>query len=168
MLGLEKLNEIVANRESFQIEKKDSEGQIISVTFRMNPAASFDQVDYLEQLIKKSLPVEYKEFLTTFNGARLYDYEGIDGFQFLSCEEIIKANNFAIATFEEDWCDDLLIFAKYIGESNYLACDTSSNDQAVIDCYFEEMPNDWSIIAKNFNEFLQLLIESEGSKYWLK
>ena len=168
MSGLERLNELVGNRASFRLEKKDSEGKKISVIFRMNLAATSEQIDYVEQIAGKKLPIEYKQFLIKFNGGRLYDYEGLDGFQFLSCEEIVKANNFAKATFEEDWRDNLLVFAKYIGESNYLAFDTSSDKNCIIDCYFEELPDEWSIIANNLNEFLQLLIESDGTKYWLK
>lgn len=168
MQGLVKLNEIVANRQEFQLKKLDSEGNEINVVFRMNLAADQNQIKTLNDSIENRLPIQYKAFLTQYNGARMYDYEGLDGFQFLSCDELISANSFAKATFEEDWDNNLLIFAKYIGESNYLAFDTSSKEERVIDCYFEEMPSDWSIIASNFDEFLQLLLESDGGKYWLK
>jgi len=134
----------------------------------MNTSADYDQISCIERLLGKNLPKEYKDFLVLYDGARLYDYDGLDGFQLLGCNEIVKANSFAKATFEEEWKDNLMIFAKYIGESNYLAFDTSNENKNVIDCYFEELPVDWSIIAKNFNEFIALLIESDGNKYWLK
>lgn len=168
MEGLVKLYEIVANRQEFQLKKLDSDGNEINVVFRMNLAADENQIETLNDRIENRLPIQYKEFLKQYNGARLYDYEGLDGFQFLSCDEVISANRFAKATFEEDWEDNLLIFAKYIGESNYLAFDTSSREEKVIDCYFEEMPSNWNTIASNFDEFIQLLIESDGSKFWLK
>lgn len=168
MLGLDRLEKIVDGRTDFHVVKKDSEGKNIEVTFQLNPSASYNEIVYMEQSIGKILPKEYKEFLLLYNGARLYDYEGIDGFQLLSCSEIVKANSLAKATFEEDWNDYLIIFAKYIGESNYLAFNISDDNQNVIDCYFEELPSDWVSIAKNFNEFLLSLFEFSGNKYWLK
>jgi len=168
MQGLVKLYEIVANRQEFHYKKLDSDGNEIIVVFRMFPAADENQIKTLNDGIENRLPIQYKEFLMQYNGARLYDYDGLDGFQFLSCDEVIKANNFAKATFEEDWDNNLIIFAKYIGESNYLAIDTSCKEEKVIDCYFEEMPREWNTIASNLDEFLRLLIESDGSKYWLK
>lgn len=168
MQGLEKLNEIVANRQEFQLTKLDSDGNEIIVLCRMNVAADENQIEVLNDSIETRLPTQLREFLTQYNGARLYDYEGIDGFQLLSCDEVISANNLAKSTFEEDWNNNLLIFAKHIGENNYLAFDTSNKEEKVIDCYFEEMPSDWNTIACDLDEFLQLLIQSEGSKYWLK
>lgn len=168
MQGLVRLNEIAANRQEFEHKKLDSDGNEINVVFRMNLAADENQIETLNDSIENGLPIQYKEFLRQYNGARLYDYEGLDGFQFMSCDEVINANNFAKATFEEDWDNNLLIFAKYIGESNYLAFNTSSKEEKVIDCYFEVIPSDWNTIASNFDEFLRLLIESDGSKYWLK
>ncbi len=167
MQGLNKLIEIAANRQEFHLEILDSDGKQVNVAFIMKPGADESQIQILNNGIGNRLPVLYKKFLKQYNGARLYDYKGLGGFQFLGCDEIIHANNFAKATFEDDWNDSLLVFAKYIGECNYLAFDTSSKDERVIDCFFEELPRDWNVIASNFDSFLQMLIESEGSLYWL-
>lgn len=167
MSGLEKLNLLVGQKETLELEKNDSDGNRICVSFKMNLASSTEKVEDIEKLIGREFPTDYRRFLNKYNGARLYDYDGIDGFVILGCEEIVKANNFAKATFEEDWPSHLLVFAKYIGESNYLAFNMLQ-ENSVVDCYFEEIPRNWSVIANSFDDFLDRLIGSEGNKYWLK
>lgn len=167
MTGLEKLNVLVGEKEFIELEKNDSDGNRICVSFKMNPASSIEEIERIECSTGIKLPVDYKQFLKKYNGARIYDYEGIDGFAILGCDEIEKANNFARATYEEDWPTHLLVFAKYIGESNYLAFNTLNQENSIVDCFFEEMPDNWDIIAKDFDNFLDRLIDSNGRKYWI-
>lgn len=58
----------------------------------MNTSADYDQISCIERLLGKNLPKEYKDFLVLYDGARLYDYVGLDGFQLLGCNEIVKVN----------------------------------------------------------------------------
>ena len=85
----------------------------------------------------------------------------------LGTKDLIKTNKFVANTFEEDWIDSLIVFSKYIGEENFLAFDSSTKENAVVDCFVEELPQNWNVIASNFNDFMDRIITGQGSKYWL-
>ena len=167
MKGLDKFCKIIGQNETVTISKLGSDGGTINVSFKIKDGATVDQILNIERNIGLSLPYSFKKFLRKFNGARIYDYDGIDGFLIYGTEDIEKINKFAKATFEEDWLDQLLVFAKYIGESNYLAFDTSNSNNYVIDCFFEELPIEWVSIEPDFDIFLSHLIDENGNKYWL-
>lgn len=156
--------------DNLRLEKLDSEGNKIEFTFNVNEGATKKEIEIVERELGVKLPNSYQEFLLKYNGAKLFDFDGLDGFWILGTKDIIKANNFAKATFEEDWKSDIIIFTKYIGETNYLAFKISNHlkEYQIVDCYFQELPEEWKLIEENFNDFLNLLIEQSGSKYWLK
>lgn len=170
MKGIDKFEMFLKELDNFELEKLDSEGNKIRVLFNVNEKATKQEIEEVEAELGITMPNSYKEFLSKHNGARLFDYEGLDGFLILGTKDIVKVNDFSKATFEEDWINDILIFAKYIGESNYLAFKTSfqKNEYPIVDCYFEELPEDWKVIEKSFDEFLNSLTEQNGDKYWLK
>ncbi|MGE5628587.1 MAG: SMI1/KNR4 family protein, partial [Solirubrobacterales bacterium] len=138
MNGLIKFKALINTLNELKLQKLDSEGKKIEVRFELNEAASLEDIKNVEKELGVRLPDSYKEFLMSYNGARIFDYDGLDGFIVLGTKDISKANKFAQATFEEDWIESILIFAKYIGESNYLGFDVSEDDNEykVIDCYF--------------------------------
>ena len=41
------------------------------------------------------------------------------------------------------------------------------NKYEVIDCYFEELPSEWSAVAENFDDFLEEYITRNGEKFWI-
>ena len=167
MKSIEMLREILANQNNINIKKHDGEGNIIFVVINVEKPSDTNMITKIENELKKSLPNEYIEFLLEYNGGRLFDFEGLDGIKLFGTNEIVKVNNYSKLTFEDDWFDDVTIFAKYIGEDNYLGFKYFNDNYYVVDCYFEELPQDWKIIANNFDEFLTLLIEEKGHKYWL-
>ena len=167
MNGLMRFSEFIQGLEGNRFEKLDSDGKVIQVDFALKDPADINELIRMEQRIGKPLPRTYKEFLLNWNGARLFDYEGIDGFEILGTEDILDANRFIAEVFEDDWVDYLLVFAKYIGEGNFLAFNTSAVEYAVVDCFVDELPLNWKQIAGNFDDFLSRIIESQGRKYWL-
>jgi len=38
---------------------------------------------------------------------------------------------------------------------------------SIIDCYFEEIPENWKVITTSFDEFLVKFLLEQGKKYWL-
>ena len=169
MKGLMNFKVLIDTLQELKLQKLDCDGKKIEVRFELNEPANLDDIMNVERKMGVELPDSYKEFLTNYNGARIFDYDGLDGFIILGTKDILKANEFAKATFEEDWLESIIIFAKYIGESNYLGFDCSKDDReyVVIDCFFEELPEDWSEIAINFDEFLEKIVEQQGKKFWL-
>jgi len=169
MIGLMNFKVLIESLQDLKLQKLDCDGKKIEVRFELNEPASFDDIANVERELGVKLPHSYKEFLINYNGARIFDYDGLDGFIILGTKDIIKANRFAKATFDEDWIESIIIFAKYIGESNYLGFNASEDDSeyTVIDCFFEELPEDWSEIAINFDGFLEKIVEQQGKKFWL-
>ena len=169
MKGIYDFSKLISILKGSKLRKLDSEGNNIEVEFTLNPPARIDDISSVERDLMIKLPHTYKEFLLKYNGARIFDYEGLDGFIILGTEDIVKANKYVASTFDEDWIDTIIIFAKYIGEGNYLGFGNFSgeNEYYVIDCFQEELPENWGKIAENFDEFLRMIVESQGRKYWL-
>ncbi len=169
MKGLMNFNLLISTLDELKLAKLNSEGKSIEVSFELNEPANIADIMNVEKELGIKLPDSYKEFLKNYNGARLFDYDGLDGFIILGTKDILKVNNFAKATFDEDWLESIIIFAKYIGESNYLGFDSSKiqSECAVIDCFFEELPENWIQIAINFDNFLERIVEHQGKKFWL-
>ena len=113
------------------------------------------------------MPKEYMEFLSFSNGMELFNYDEIDGVKLLSLNEIENYTSYGKNTFEEDWQDNVLFFAKIIGEDNYLGFRMKENKYEVIDCYFEELPSEWNIVAESFDDFLEKYITNNGEKFWI-
>ena len=113
------------------------------------------------------IPKQYIEFLLYSNGMELYNYDNIDGLKLLSIQELETHTDYSINTFEDDWQDNILIFAKIIGEDNYLGFRINDQYCEIIDCYFEQMPSDWEVIDGTFDEFLTKYLISNGNKYWI-
>lgn len=169
MKGLMNFKVLIDTLKDFKLQKLDCDGKKIEVTFELNEPSSLEDIVNVERELGVELPHSYKEFLKNYNGARIFDYDGLDGFIILGTKDITKANKFGKVTFDEDWIESIIIFAKYIGESNYLGFNVSNGDSeyAVIDCFFEELPEEWSEISNNFDEFLWEIVEQQGKKFWL-
>ncbi len=167
MSGLVEFKKLISGLEDGRLKKMDSEGNPVEVIFKLTEPANQNEILQVEQDLGKLLPYGYKEFLLQYNGARLYDYEGLDGYVLLGTKDIVSTNRFVASTFEEDWIDNFIIFAKYIGEGNYLAFDSRTEEYKVVDCFMEELPQDWNEVASSFDVFLKEIIKSQGRKYWL-
>lgn len=164
MKSIEMLDTLLGERDSCKVEKKDSLGNYISVTIKKNEP--INNYEYESPLLDM-MPKEYMEFLTFSNGMELFNYDEIDGVKLLSLREIENYTSYGKNTFEEDWQDNILFFAKIIGEDNYLGFRMKENKYEVIDCYFEELPSEWNIVAESFDDFLEKYITNNGEKFWI-
>jgi hypothetical protein len=165
---IDTFKELLASLTDSKLVKKDSLGNRIEVRFSVAPGASQKEISDAENKLNVKLPETFREFLSNYNGARLYDYEGIGGFQIFGTNDLVNANIFARNTFEEDWDNSIVIFAKHIGESNCLGFKIKDEAESpVVDCFFEELPNEWKIIDTSFSSFMSHLLDKNGAKYWL-
>ncbi|AOR22468.1 SMI1/KNR4 family protein [Clostridium taeniosporum] len=162
-MSVEKILKLKDNLIDLKLNIFDSEGNSIEVGFNFNNPATENEITYVENKLNFKFPKSFINFLETFNGCTLFNYKELDGLIILSTNDFIKINNYLINTFEEDWNSELIIFAKYIGEDNYLAF----NGEKIIDCFTEELPSEWRIISNDFNQFIDEFIENDGAKYWL-
>ncbi len=164
MKSIDLLKKMLDGKDYCEVEKKDSEGNYISVTVRKNQSynSNKNQIALID-----IIPKQYVEFLLFSDGMELFNYDNLDGIKLLSLQEIEKYTNYCKNTFEEDWQDNIIIFAKIIGEDNYLGFRMKENYYEIIDCYFEESPSEWAVIAYEFDEFLEKYITEKGEKYWI-
>lgn len=150
--------------------KRESDGSEIEVSFSMNPPANFEQISAIENTLGRKLPHSFKDFLSEFNGGRIYDFNGLDGFEILRVQDIPEVTDNVKRNYAEDWRSELIVFAKYIGEGNYLAFDPTDLEDAeysVVDCFTQELPSDWETVSSNFDVFADSLLKSDGNKFWL-
>lgn len=149
--------------------KRESNGNKIEVSFTMNPPATLEQISLSENKIGKKLPNSFKDFLVNFNGGMIYDFNGLDGFEILRVQEIPIVTGILMRDFDDDWRSELIVFARYIGEGNYLAFDSTHLVDAeydVVDCFTQESPSDWETIFDNFDVFINTLLKVDENKFW--
>jgi len=123
-----------------------------------------------EQKTHRLLPREHKEFLTVSHGADLFKRSNIDGFHFLSVNEIETVRKNLAREYGEDWDDTIIPFCTIIGEGNTLSFKLSPRDPntyEILDCFHEVNPSEWQTIDTSFSHFLKTLIEKNGDKFWL-
>lgn len=163
MKSIEIIKSFMGSSNYCEVIHNDSEGNKVQVSFKANDPISLSEIIG----IAHSLPNQYVDFLLFSNGMELYNYKNIDGLLLLSVKDIERFTQYARNTFEEDWEENIVIFAKIIGEDNYLGFKIDENGYEVLDCYFEELPFEWSSIAHSFDEFLVKYIEGDGRKFWI-
>jgi len=167
--GLNLLNDIIEAHANSKMEKVDSDGIKIKVGFQINEPALKNELEKVINELRFSLPESYVEFLSKFDGGDFYNYEDLDGFRFFGTKDIVKMNENIKNEYEDDWINEILIFAECIGEGNYLGFKFENNCDRykVLDCFHEELPSNWVSFAENFDEFLEKLVLNNGNKYWL-
>jgi len=168
--GLSLFKQMMKSTVNNKLTKNDGSGNNIEVDFKLNLPAKIEEIITVNKELGFHLPKSFDKFLLNYNGGELYDYEGLDGFKIFGTKEIIKINNMISQEYEEDWIDNIVIFAECIGEGNYLGFKRQSNcdEYKVLDCFHEDLPINWETIANNFDEFLEKLVLNNGNKYWLQ
>lgn len=168
MESIKKLRELMKMKTCQNINKLDSQGNIISVKNELYIPAESQNLEFIQNKLQYKIPDQYKEFLLNSNGAMLFNYDNIDGLNLLSIQDTLKYTLYAKNTFEEDWIDNIIIFAKIIGEDIYLGFKVGNDDvYQIVDCYFEQQPIDWREINLSFDEFLVSYILKQGEKFWI-
>ena len=140
----------------------------LASTFEMNSAASESDMEMVRKYFNYALPPDYMSFLQVFDGATFFKVQDIGGFSFLSCRELIAVNDFQKKNLGDEWRNDIL-FCECLGDGDYIGFRIlDNNSYLILDCFSEEVPDEWSDIHQSFDSFLQLLIESKGEKFWLR
>jgi hypothetical protein len=114
-----------------------------------------------------TIPTQYIELLKFSDGIELYNYENVDGLVLFGLNEMIHYTQYAKNTYDEEWQDNIVIFAKIIGEDNYLGFRIKDYKYEILDCYFEEAPLEWRTISNDFDDFLVKYIHMNGEKFWI-
>ena len=164
MKSIKLLIKLFEGKKNCELKIKDSNGnEIITYNTKKDGIKISDKEYGLIDL----LPRQYVDLLCFSDGIELFNYDNIDGLKLLGLDEIEKYTNYSKNTYEEDWDDDIIIFAKIIGEDNYLGFRKKEYGYDILDCYFEELPSDWEIISSDFDEFLVRFLSEEGNKFWI-
>lgn len=134
---------------------------------RKNFAEHLECIRDVENNIGCEIPSDYVEFLLFSAGMELFNYDNIDGLELLGVQGIQKYTLYSKNTFEEDWINNIIIFGKIIGEDNYLGFKIELEGYSIIDCYFEQLPIEWTTIGDSFDDFILDYITSLGNKFWI-
>jgi len=71
--------------------------------------------------------------------------------------------------YEEDWDEKITVFCQLIGEGDFISFKQNENQgYQILDCFHEEIPQNWQEITDSFEQFLEKLLELRGERYWLK
>jgi len=170
MLGLMLFEDLTFALDYGKLKTRDVVGQQIAVEFKLSPPATIEAINKTESLLGIRLPSSYKEFLLKYNGGRVFDYDGLDGFIIYGTDNITKAYKQIALSYQEDWIDTILVFAECIGEGNYLAFDCrfeTDYEFPVLDGFHEKLPCMWSQISPSFDTWLKQIVQCSGKKFWL-
>jgi hypothetical protein len=140
----------------------------LPVIFRKNPGAADEDIAAMIFDKKQRFPEDYIDFLRKFNGCTLFTYQDLGGFEFLGTAGILKENHLQRLTYEEDWDDNLTVFCNLIGDGDFLSFRVhEDHSYSVVDCYHDDIPKNWKVIANSFDDFLNQLIDQKGRRFWL-
>ena len=136
-------------------------------TFKVG--ASEQEIDSLNSIFDYyRIPYDYIELLSFSNGFTLYNIHDISGFIFFGTDQIKKENDIFKETFEKLLDENIIIFCSILGEGNFIGFKVLNNDNyEILDCFHEELPENWNKITDSLEDFLTNLIRTEGDLYWL-
>jgi hypothetical protein len=158
----ENLNDLFSSSNDF----KDFDD--LTVTFAKNMGASQQDIKLRLLDLGVKIPTDYVDFLKSFDGCTLFNYNDIGGFEFLGTNEILNETNIQSKTYEDDWDNGLTVFCRLIGEGDFICFrDKADNGYDILDCDHDDSPKNWNVIDHSFNNFLKRLIEEKGRRYWL-
>ena len=167
MRFVDEIKKVFNNKDRVISHRIDSLGNNVKVSFLKNKP--IDDVLFLEGCNKHIVPKQYMDLIAYADGMSLFNYDNIDGLQLLGYREVLEFTRYARNTFEEEWEDNITIFAKIIGEDNYIGFRKHDDDSySIIDCYFEESPSEWEMIEEDLDCFLMRYYMGNGKKYWIE
>ena len=95
------------------ISQKIIGSETVTVTFTFNLPSSIDKILGIEKELGCRIPEEYRIFLLACDGCSLYNYDNIDGLKLLSSSEIVKYTDLNKDIYEDEWDNNIIIFAYY-------------------------------------------------------
>ena len=141
------------------------EGMISEIT--MNNPASLSEIRECEKSLSQKFPEDYIFFLKQYNGGIIFKFEDIAGYDMLGTKDVCKENAFQKKNFGEDWSDDILLFCRIVGVDEYLGFKKNGCSYKILHCIMDSLPNEWTVIANSFDDFMLRLIKERGKEYWL-
>lgn len=141
-------------------------GRRSSCIFRAKALQS--EIDYLNFIFNCKIPGDYIELLNYSNGFTLYNLDNLNGIMFFGTDQVKRENDIFKETLEGFQVENIIIFCTILGEGNFIGFKVLNNeDYEILDCFHEELPENWKKIADSLDDFLANLIETEGELYWL-
>lgn len=157
----EKLNELFFNRTVLNSARQET------VSFG-NIGANVNEIESLSRNYLSKLPNDYIEFLKNWNGCTLFDLLQSAGFTFFGTNQIEQETEGFKEVYENEWDESIVLFCSVMGSGDFLGFRLLSDSYEIIDCYHEDNPKDWAVISTSFSDFMNKLIDSKGSSFWLE
>jgi len=133
------------------------------------------EIDRLEERLHVHLPSAYRAILGAYNGLTLFDDpDGHQwGFHLFSVAEAVDAQEQHKRFHTRDpWPDSYVVVAHSFGDLDAIVLDTArvthdGLDCLVLDAAAGERISAWEVADNGISTWLDRLIVSQGSKYWL-
>jgi hypothetical protein len=113
------------------------------VTFTYNDSASIDSLKSLINDFNSKLPIDYIEFLSNFDGCKIFNYDDLAGYNFLGTKKIKKENLNQIETYEEMWDENIIVFCEVLGCGDFISFKIRDKDYEILDCCHDDLPKDY-------------------------
>jgi hypothetical protein len=149
---------------------QNEKGYYVETGFAWNKPIAIEELNSFENEYGYSLPNTYKEFLRISNGAILFkDLKyGQWGCRILSLDEAKIKTVELKGVYGYKNCH--FVFTQWIGDSDVLIFDLErvkqNNKYNILYGDMTEKISSWEYLKGDFNQWLDRLIVSQGSKYW--
>ncbi len=143
----------------------DNEGLLCQIL--LTPSAGNEELEECQKYFKDKIPSEYLEFLRFSNGAILYNYEDLGGYDFLGTQALVKEDLFQREQFGEDWQENIILICRIIANAEFIGFKINHDKKyELMFCSMDSMPDTWEPIGESFDEFISTLVDEKGREYW--
>lgn len=165
--------EKIENFQKNQVILVDHRGYKWEAWFEWQSKLADENYLSLNKYFEYPIPMDYQKFLVDYsNGAKLY-YDhvyGQWGYWLYSDRELIDKQDYWRKIYGSVLLK-YLVFGECFGDSDLLLFDTTREDKLknsyqVAICNPIDTADDWPRAGESFSEWLGLLIEAQGTKFW--
>ena len=133
-------------------------------SFTWNDGVSIAIIEEKENQNNIMLPLEYKQFLTYSNGAKIFvEDNGNAGYELLSLDNIISETKL-MRDCGYPIEENELIFMRMLYSGNFMLFDY--NNRIITYCDAEYDKEEWVQMHTNFDDFILRLFWANGNPFW--
>ena len=152
----------------FEASTNFSDFEGLPVAFSKNNPATQNEIASAFSDGKMKVPNDCLHFLQHYNGCTLFQFQDLGGFELLGTETILAETLDRQDTYRDNWENNLTVFCRLICDGDFISFKTYSADAyEILDCYHDGHPQDWKVISNSFQDFIEILIDEKGRRFWL-
>jgi SMI1/KNR4 family protein SUKH-1 len=171
LAAISALRRLLDGREEMLVINR--RGDLSPRTFAFGPPSSEETVAEVERELQVTFPAAYRTLLLAYDGLTLFEDTGLWGFRILGTTDLVAAQESYRGMHRRiPWPPTYVVVAHSIGDLDALVMDTArttrdGTDCVVLDAAAEERADQWHVAASSMSQWVDCLIVSQGSKFWL-